>query len=536
MNFGNLMPARSLKGATCAAALAASVALASGDASAQLVLNGPQAGALVGGSIPAELTSSSSATTGIVLNEPIDGTVIDILTPGGAIPSQLLRAASASAPLDADSVSFFVYIDPAADVEFPGTLIDAASGEWDGTVDLVANAPATSPFSVFVDAAASVPGYYADSADIIFSNVAEITVNVGDSAAVDPNGDGSGSTGILTVIPAAGSKISLEGTGSSGSSVVSTFANVTGDAGGGVEIDATAGGVTAIITPPSQNELSAAYAAAGDATTAALVASATDVLVTVTASTNAGDLTTPAGDSPGAALGGSPLGGFIRVVYILVIAGEHQTLEVDLPAGALFDIEFTTAEAISDVFQYVLTILFGVNTDTTSYEYTASGDWIEADSSVTPSTESLLRVISVYDNEVDATLAAPSSIVAFLGEVAGSGDDDDDDDDGGTCFIATAAYGTPMAHEINTLRDVRDSYMLNNVLGSVFVDTYYRLSPAVADKVAESPALAAVVRAALTPFILLGKAIMAAPMAVVAFLMAGAGLVLAHRKTRGQQS
>ncbi len=107
---------------------------------------------------------------------------------------------------------------------------------------------------------------------------------------------------------------------------------------------------------------------------------------------------------------------------------------------------------------------------------------------------------------------------------------------GGSCFIATAAYGTPMAQEIDTLRAVRDTYMLNNVLGTTFVDTYYRLSPAVADKVAEHPMLAATVRVILTPFVLLGKLILAAPMVLLSALIAGAGLLLARRNTQGQQS
>ena len=93
-----------------------------------------------------------------------------------------------------------------------------------------------------------------------------------------------------------------------------------------------------------------------------------------------------------------------------------------------------------------------------------------------------------------------------------------------------------MAAEIDTLRAVRDTYLLNNVAGAAFVDVYYRLSPAVADKVAESPMLAALVRALLTPFVLLGKLILAAPMALMGLMLAGAGLVLAHRRARSHQS
>jgi len=82
---------------------------------------------------------------------------------------------------------------------------------------------------------------------------------------------------------------------------------------------------------------------------------------------------------------------------------------------------------------------------------------------------------------------------------------------GGPCFIATAAYGSPMADHIDALREVRDTYFLNNAVGTALVDTYYRFSPAVADVVAKSPVLAAAVRIALLPVVLLSKLVLAMP-------------------------
>ncbi len=71
----------------------------------------------------------------------------------------------------------------------------------------------------------------------------------------------------------------------------------------------------------------------------------------------------------------------------------------------------------------------------------------------------------------------------------------------GPCFIATAAYGSPLAGEIDTLRDWRDTCLLRSAAGAALVDTYYRLSPPLADAVARHPALAASVRVLLTPVV-----------------------------------
>jgi hypothetical protein len=67
------------------------------------------------------------------------------------------------------------------------------------------------------------------------------------------------------------------------------------------------------------------------------------------------------------------------------------------------------------------------------------------------------------------------------------------------CFIATAAYGTPMAEEIQVLREFRDEYLLTNPLGQALVGLYYRVSPPIAEFIIEHPSLKPVVRAGLLP-------------------------------------
>ena len=64
----------------------------------------------------------------------------------------------------------------------------------------------------------------------------------------------------------------------------------------------------------------------------------------------------------------------------------------------------------------------------------------------------------------------------------------------GLCFIATAAYGTPTAEQIDVLREVRDVVLLESAAGSQFVASYYRLAPPIADFIAGSNLYRTVVR------------------------------------------
>jgi len=65
---------------------------------------------------------------------------------------------------------------------------------------------------------------------------------------------------------------------------------------------------------------------------------------------------------------------------------------------------------------------------------------------------------------------------------------------GGGCFIATAAYGTSTAAEIDTLRAFRDEVLLQNSLGSQLVEWYYHTSPPLADFISRNGLLRTIVR------------------------------------------
>jgi plastocyanin len=76
---------------------------------------------------------------------------------------------------------------------------------------------------------------------------------------------------------------------------------------------------------------------------------------------------------------------------------------------------------------------------------------------------------------------------------------------GGGCLIATAAYGSEMAPQVQLLREIRDNQLMNTESGSAFMgtfnDIYYTFSPTIADMERENPVFKEIVKAGLTPML-----------------------------------
>ena len=76
---------------------------------------------------------------------------------------------------------------------------------------------------------------------------------------------------------------------------------------------------------------------------------------------------------------------------------------------------------------------------------------------------------------------------------------------GGGCLIATAAFGSEMAPQVQFLREIRDNTVLQTQSGSTFMtgfnQFYYSFSPAVADYERENPAFKETVKIAITPML-----------------------------------
>jgi len=76
---------------------------------------------------------------------------------------------------------------------------------------------------------------------------------------------------------------------------------------------------------------------------------------------------------------------------------------------------------------------------------------------------------------------------------------------GGGCLIATAAYGSEMAPQVQLLREIRDNQLMNTDSGVSFMtgfnQLYYSFSPTIADMQRENPVFKEAVKIGITPLL-----------------------------------
>jgi hypothetical protein len=159
-----------------------------------------------------------------------------------------------------------------------------------------------------------------------------------------------------------------------------------------------------------------------------------------------------------------------------------------------------------------------------------------------PSEQSLQVSVSSADSETRPVDNTSSRSVGLMTQRCLPIDDSDgfcfdacpaDGGSGGSssagCFIATAAYGTPLDSRVEVLRRFRDAVLLQHTAGRWLVARYYAYSPSLAAHIAERPRLRQAVRWLLIPLI----AVIQYPSR--ALLLSGLlGVILVRRRSRSR--
>ena len=148
---------------------------------------------------------------------------------------------------------------------------------------------------------------------------------------------------------------------------------------------------------------------------------------------------------------------------------------------------------INKAGEYTILAFWNSNRNQTTFEYLGSSEPAPSTPTSTPTPTPTSEVMDMEPEPVVETESV-SEPMCGAGTVLKDGVcvvKEKESSSGGGCLIATAAYGSEMAPQIQFLREIRDNTVLQTESGSVFMtgfnQFYYSFSPAVADYERENP-------------------------------------------------
>ena len=164
---------------------------------------------------------------------------------------------------------------------------------------------------------------------------------------------------------------------------------------------------------------------------------------------------------------------------------------------------------INKAGEYTILAFWNSNRNQTTFEYLGSSEPAPSTPTPTP-TPTPAPTSEVMDMEPEPVVETESVSEPMCGAGTVLKDGvcvvkEKESSSGGGCLIATAAYGSEMAPQIQFLREIRDNTVLQTESGSAFMtgfnQFYYSFSPAVADYERENPVFKETVKLALTPML-----------------------------------
>jgi len=193
-------------------------------------------------------------------------------------------------------------------------------------------------------------------------------------------------------------------------------------------------------------------------------------------------------------------------VTIVIIAPNGNlvtVLQISPSSDGNYSDSFTAGGMISAEGDYTVKAKWGAQSNQTVFKYGGSSGAPVVEEEVPEPTQT--EVVDEEPEIDEEPVMESSQPVCGPGTVLKNNVCVAEQQKGGGCLIATAAFGSEMAPQVQFLREIRDNTVLQTQSGSAFMtgfnQFYYSFSPAVADYERENPAFKETVKIAITPML-----------------------------------
>ena len=177
-------------------------------------------------------------------------------------------------------------------------------------------------------------------------------------------------------------------------------------------------------------------------------------------------------------------------------------LQISPSSDGNYSDSFTAGGMISAEGDYTVKAKWGAQSNQTTFKYGGSSGAPVVEEEVPEPTQTVVDEEPEVDEEPVMESSQP---VCGPGTVLKNNVCVAEQQKGGGCLIATAAFGSEMAPQVQFLREIRDGTVLQTQSGSTFMtgfnQFYYSFSPTIADYERENPAFKETVKIAITPML-----------------------------------
>ena len=199
------------------------------------------------------------------------------------------------------------------------------------------------------------------------------------------------------------------------------------------------------------------------------------------------------------------------VLMIVSPDGNIVTIQQVMPdSSGNYSVTVTAGGTMNSSGEYEIRAQYGAQKITATFDFIASGS-TSSPEPVAPTPEPVAPTPEPVAPTPEPTPVVEEMVNCGPGTESVNGicqviqTEEPEEEKGGGCLIATAAYGSELAPQVQMLREIRDNQLMNTESGSAFMSTfnelYYTFSPTIADMERESPVFKEIVKAGLTPML-----------------------------------